>query len=241
MTPQNKSRKDCSMDAIKKLLGEDLFNKIVEKIGEAKLVLVEKGKEAFIHKADEEVVISNNGEWIPKAKFNDKLDEIKTLKAEAENYKTKLAEASGSSKTVEELQKKVNDLTAEIESNNTESEKRLTTLNKKHALEKSLSKAGAKHPSLLMTKFDLEKIELDGENIKDFDTHLKPVKEEFKDLFGEKKLQGGGKNGKGDPNLDVNLPDGFITFEQFKGMSQKERVANMDKVNESSPHWEQNK
>ena len=229
------------MDAIKKLLGEDLFSKVKEKLGEATLALVDKGKQAFIHKEGEEVVVSNSGEWIPKKKFGELNDEKKKLQEEVNSYKTKLEELSKSGKTVEELQTEITNLKSEMETNKTEADKRITQLSKKHALEKALTGAGAKHSTLLMSQFDLDKIELDGENIKDFDTHLKPVKETFKDLFGVKEIKGGGKNGTGEPNLDVNLPDGFVTFESFQSMSPKERQANIEKINESSPHWEQNK
>jgi len=229
------------MDAIKKLLGEDLFSKVAEKLGDSKLALISKGMKALIHKEDEEPVITNNGEWIPKEKFNNKLDEIKQLKKELGEVQTKLTDLSTTAQDAKTWKEKVEALTAELNTNKTEAVKRETNITKKFALMEALRTSGAKYPELLSAKFNLDELELDGEKIKGFEDKLKPLKESFKDLFGEVSFKSGKGSGNGEPNIDVKLPDGFITHEQFSKMSQKERVANIDKINESSVHWEQNK
>ena len=65
------------MDELKKLLGDDLFNQVSTKLGDGSLQLVPKGKKAFLHEEKDNVVISNNGEWVPTSKLKDISDEEK--------------------------------------------------------------------------------------------------------------------------------------------------------------------
>jgi hypothetical protein len=220
------------MEAIKKILGEDLFRQVSEKLTDgASLELVPKGQKAFLHKSDETVAVTNNGEWLPKEKFNEKLDEIKTLKSQTTEYAKELATLKKANLSATELQTQLAELQDRIKLNETEGEKRTAEIQKRFALKDALRSSGAKHPDLLLSKFDLNKIELEGEEIKNAKEIIEPIKNEYKDLFGEKKIAGNRIN------LDVDLPDGFVTREQFDSMTPRERVANIDKINESSGHW----
>ena len=220
------------MKTLKELLGEELHKQVVEKTPELQLVIIEKGQKAFIHKEGETPIITNNGEWIPKEKFNNKLDEIKTLKAETETYKSEVGNLKKLAGDNEEMKTKITSLESDIEANKTESGKRETDIAKKFAVKDALRDAKVKHPALLLKEIDLEKIELDSDGkVRHIDDHIKPLKEQYPDLFGEVKLKGN------DPLKPTDLPDGHITKEQFMNWSESERAANIDKVNESSKHW----
>lgn len=221
------------MDDVKKLLGDDLYNQVAEKIGDKKIALYSKGEAAFIHKEDETPIVTNNGSWIPKDKFQSKIDEIKTLKQEADDLKGELAELKKTAGNSQELQAKITDLENKLTANDQESKKRETATLKKFALKDALRDNGAKYPDLLVKEFNLDEIELDEKGkIKDLEGKLKPVKENFADVFGEVVVTGK------PPKKEKTYPDGFITKEQFDGMNQKERVENVDKINESLPHWD---
>jgi hypothetical protein len=70
-----------------------------------------------------------------------------------------------------------------------------------------LQEKGARYPDLLIKQFDLDTIELDGEKVKDFDNLLKPLAEQYKDMFEEKKVVGGTDPGKGTPPKEPGTMD----------------------------------
>ena len=219
---------------LKELIGDDLDKQVNEKLGKNTLVVVEQGMEAFIHKTGDEVITTNNGEWIPKSTFNQKLEIIKLKETEVADYKVKVDNLTKSKGNVDELQTEIGNLKTNITNNETKYKDNELKIRKKFALERHLTKAGARHPELLTSNFKLDDFELDDKDqIKDFDNHLKPVKEKYGDQFGQIKLKG-----KSPEKKEPSDIAGFITKEAFDKMSQKEVVANIDKVNESSPHWQ---
>ena len=220
------------MKTLKELLGADLHTQVVEKTPALQLVIVEKGQKAFIHKEGETPVITNNGEWIPKEKFNSELDKIKALKKEAETYQTEIGKLKKLAGDNEGLTTKITELETSIENNKEASGKRETDITKKFAMKDALRDLKVKHPSLLLKSISLEEIELDSSGkIKHLDDIVKPLKESYPDLFGEVKLKGT------DPVKPLTLPEGHITKEQFDKMSQAEKLENSDKINESVKNW----
>ena len=219
---------------LKELIGDDLLKQVAAKLGKYTLTVVEEGMKAFIHKSGEEPIITKNGEWIPVIKFNQKLDLLKLKEEEVADYKARVDNLTKSKGNVDELQTEIGKLKTNITDNETKFKSNELTIRKKFALVTHLTKAGAKHPELLTGNFKLDDFELDDkDSIKDFDNHLKPVKEKYGDQFGQVKLKGKSPEKKDETNIA-----GFITKEAFNKMSQKEVVANIDKVNESSPHWQ---
>ena len=87
------------MDDIKKLLGDELFTSVSEKLNGNILALVPKGQKVFLHKESENAVITNNGEWIPQAKYSELNEQLKAEKAITAN----------SIKELETLKKSVGD------------------------------------------------------------------------------------------------------------------------------------
>lgn len=223
------------MIGLKELIGEDLHTQVTAKLGKYTLEIVEEGMKAFIHKSSDEVVITNNGDWIPKDKFKQKLDLIKLKEDEVADYKAKVDNLTKSKGNVDELQTEIGTLKTTITDNESKYKDSELKIRKTHALTSHLSHAGAKHPELLTGNFKLEDFELDDKDqIKDFDNHMKPIKEKYPDQFGQVIL----KNLKNPERIDHTEIAGFVTKEAFDNMSDKERVANIDKVNESSPFWQ---
>lgn len=98
-----------------------------------------------------------------------------------EDYKQKYNdEVSAHNTTKTTLKKELDDY-----KNAVETEK--TTATKQAALRKQLQADGAnpKMIDLLELKFDLTKVELDGEKVKDWENLSKPVKEQYADVFGK--------------------------------------------------------
>ncbi len=190
------------MDWLKQLLGEDLFNQLFPKDSDALKKATDKiGAKKFIE---------DDGKLIPKHRF----DEISTKKDEFEK------ELKTANEKATNLQKDFDSLKIQKDSNKTEVEKQLeklqkdfevlktasdqkdvllTTEKKSAALTNALTnaKANPKYLQLLKKEFNLDKIEFEADgNIKDFAEMLKPVQENFKDLFGEIKYSGSGPQGQ---------------------------------------------
>ena len=206
-------------DELKKLLGTDITAQVEKLLGEA--------NDLFFHKKTETPVISNNGEWIPKAKLDENLTVIKDLKTQIATFTTEVESLKKSGKNSEELNTKITELQTKL--SDTEKQNALTV--KKFALREALQLNGAKHPDLLEGKFDLTKIELDDKGaIKDVENLIKPVKESYKDLFGEVKRAGfAPKAGSTETATD------FYTKEEIAAMKPSDMMDEkiLTKVNKS--------
>jgi predicted nuclease with TOPRIM domain len=154
---------------LKELLGEELYNQVMAKIGDKKIAVV------------------SDGNWIPKDKFNELLEDKKALKEMKE-------QAKGN----DELTMQITALETQLQENET----KINDLRTTAAIERELLKANAKFPDLLLGKFDKSKVEvLEDGTVRGLDDQIKTVKESYKDLFGEWKIVGK-PPGKGGSNPD---------------------------------------
>ena len=138
--------------------------------------------------------------FIPKEKYNEKASEVQEkadeLKAttdkmtDLQKQVEKLSDAEGEQEKLKGDLKTIND---EFEKFKGESESRLGNIKKTQAIERGLRDAQANPETidLLITRFDLDKIELaDDGNVKEWDKHLEPLKETRKSLFAESNVSG---------------------------------------------------
>ena len=124
--------------------------------------------------------------------IKEKADKVEGLEGQIADYKQQIKDRD---KQLEDLSKKVKDneeLTAEIERLKEENKKATNELQEKldkqafdFALEKSLTKAGAKNPKAVKALLNTENIKLDGETLLGLDDQLKQLKESDAYLFGE--------------------------------------------------------
>jgi chromosome segregation ATPase len=89
---------------LKELLGEELYNKVIEKLGDKKIDIV------------------NDGRWIPKAKFDDVNEEKKQYKEQVDNLNKELGKLQkqlednqAANETIEKLKQQIKDKEAEME------------------------------------------------------------------------------------------------------------------------------
>ena len=168
------------MEFLKEILGDDLYEQVKTKVS------------SYNEKADKDKKVSivnvNNGEFVAKAKYDQ-------LKTDLDNTKTSLSTAQT---TIDDLKKNNGDnaelqqkiANYETEKANLEAKHKETTekLIKESAIKDALYNEKAKHPELLLSKFDLSKILLDekGEKVvSGIEEQIKSNKETYKDLFGE--------------------------------------------------------
>jgi len=142
-------------------------------------------------KAIEKEIKAQQGlEFVSKAQYAKKTEKADELEAEVKELQGKLAdgetyrqkydeEVKAHGETKKSKQKEFDDYKSSVETEKTAAAKQA-------AVRKQLQADGAKSTllPLLEKEFDLTKIELDGDKIKDWDSLSKAVKEQYADVFG---------------------------------------------------------
>lgn len=212
------------MDDIKKLLGDDLFAQVQTKLGDNLL---------FLHAKNQKVVV-DDGTLIPKSRFDEVIEQKNTYKTQAETLNTDLTKLKKELKDNEGATTKIQEMQDQIKAKGDE----VIVIQKRYALRDALRENNAKHVELLEAKFDLSKIEVGADGkIKDLDKLMTPIKETYKDLFGEKKREGY------DPSKGGNTDSDYFTREELKTMdaSSAKDPAIRDKVLKSNEYWSKQK
>lgn len=176
------------MEFLEGILGTDLFNQVKTKVS------------FYNEKADKEKKVSianvNNGEFIAKAKYDQLETDLSNTKTSLETANNTIKDLKKSNGDNTDLQTKIANY--ESEKANLEKAHKATTekLIKESAIKDALYNEKAKHPELLLSKFDLSKILLDekGEKVvSGIEEQMKSNKETYKDLFGEAEQDGQGQ------------------------------------------------
>ena len=149
--------------SLKELLGEELYNQVIEKAGDNKIAIV------------------SDGNWFPKDKFDAKNQEVKDLQTQLSDRDNQLEElkkvdAGALEKTISELQ----------ETNKTqksEHEEKIAKQQKEFAIELALRDAGALNSKAVKALLDTESIKLDGETLLGLDDQVKALQKSDAYLF----------------------------------------------------------
>ena len=168
------------MEFLKEILGDDLYEQVKTKVS------------SYNEKADKDKRISianvNGDEYVTKAKYSQletDLDNTKTSLSTAQNTIEDLKKTNGNNA---ELQQKISNYETEKANLEAKHKEKTERLIKESAIKDALYNEKAKHPELLLGKFDLSKILLDekGEKVvSGIEDQIKTNKETYKDLFGE--------------------------------------------------------
>lgn len=205
------------MEELKKILGEELYQQVTDKLGDKKL-LIDDGKSMIPYHRFEEVIAKNNALKEQLAKREEDLKQLETY-------------AKGN----EELKKKLEELQSQSEAYKQEFAKKEIQMKKQLALKEALMNEGVVDTDardLLLGKFDLEKIELENDKIKNFENMVAPLKthQTLSKLFGNDLV-------RGKTPAAPNTPEGFLTREQVEKMNQEEVLANYDLIQKSMINW----
>ncbi len=168
------------MEFLEEILGTDLYNQVKMKVS------------SYNEKADKDKKVSianvNGGEFIAKTKYDQLQTDLDNTKTSLNTANTTIADLKKNNGDNADLQAKIT--AYENEKKNLEQTHKATTekLIKESAIKDALYNEKAKHPELLLGKFDLSKILLDekGEKVvSGIEEQMKSNKETYKDLFGE--------------------------------------------------------
>lgn len=168
------------MEFLKEILGDDLYGQVKTKVS------------SYNEKADKDKRISianvNSDEYVTKAKYSQLETDLNNTKISLNTANTTITDLKKNNTDNADLQQKIANY--ETEKANLEAKHKETTekLIKESAIKDALYNEKAKHPELLLAKFDLSKILLDekGEKVvSGIEEQMKSNKETYKDLFGE--------------------------------------------------------
>jgi hypothetical protein len=166
---KNLNQRRINMEWLKELLGEELYNQVLPKLGDTK-------------------ILKNDGSYIPVQKFNDKNEELKILKAQLKDHENKSKDVETLLKDNDSLKEKYNNLNSKYNTDLEAKNKEISSIVKKSVLSKKLKESGAVYEDLILKALDLDSIELDGENIKNF--NVDDVKKQYPGMFSETSTQG---------------------------------------------------
>lgn len=185
--------------SLKEILGEELYSQVTDKLGDKKIAIV------------------SDGNWIPKAKFDDVNTEKNEYKTQIDNLnqelgklKEKLKDNDNANETIADLQKQIADKEIELEKTR-----------KSNAIKLEVLKANPNDVADILPhlKDDTITIAEDG-TITGLKEQLEGLKESKPYLFKEAEPQGtGGSLGNGGRGTGK-----VITKEEFEKMSYSEKV-----------------
>uniref|UniRef100_A0A6H1ZU18 Putative head-tail joining protein n=1 Tax=viral metagenome TaxID=1070528 RepID=A0A6H1ZU18_9ZZZZ len=212
------------MEEFKKMINDDeLFKKIVEKIGE---------KQIFLHEKKDSVIIDNNGSYIPATKFSELNETKKGLQKQLDNLQTELGELNKTATNTESYKEQIKELGKKMEDQKKTFEETEIAEKKKYALRISFASEAVRYPELIETKIDLSKVELDEHGkLKNGEEIYKPLKETYPDMFGKVVKKGSDLK---ESTYEIG-ENGIYSMEQIKAMpsTMLSDPKILEKVNES--------
>lgn len=171
----------------KTVLGEDLYTKVVEKIGSENAVL--------IHVTSEEYVIKDEN-LIPRSRLNEMTEKHNGVVSLLGQRDAQLVELKKKAEGNDDLQSQITTLQKENKTTSTKLAAEQDVWKKKMAIKESLLNSGvgdSEARDLLVGKFKLETVNLtDDGKVIGFDDLVKPIKENktLATLFGEEIVEG---------------------------------------------------
>ncbi|WKV08191.1 phage scaffolding protein [Thermoanaerobacterium sp. CMT5567-10] len=184
---------------LKELLGEDLYNQLMQKLGD-------KAK----------IAIVSDGNWIPKEKFDEANNERKQYKQQVEDLNKKLGELQNVIKDNEEAAKTIDTLKKQI----AEKEDELNNTRKMNAIKLEVLKANPNDVNDIIPHLKQDAINIaDDGTVLGLEEQIKALKESKPYLFKEVDLNGtGGSVGNGPkdktPPAVNNLADALKQYYQ---------------------------
>lgn len=178
-------------EAIKNILGEELYNQVTEKI-----------------KPNEFDLLKN---YVPKNRFHELNETKKQLEGKVTTFEDQLNKTKKMLADNEDFKNKYAALEETTNQTLAAKDKEILNIAKRSKVEAALMQSGAKHINLLSKEIDLDSLSLDGDNLIGINDVIEKMKTgDYKDMFVEKQTQNNvnitpndSNNGGGDPsNID---------------------------------------
>lgn len=176
-------------------------------------------------------VMAENGKDIEteKEKATATVAELEDIKNQLKEANSTITDLKKNNADNEALQTKVKEYEDTIKTQKAEYEAKVRNLTLDSAIEKALSKAGAKHIDLLSTKIDREILKIEeGGKVSGLDEQIASCKETYKDLFVPK-IEGRDPNNTGGGKPAIKNPwskEYFNLTQQAKILKEDPELAN---------------
>lgn len=187
--------------SLQELLGQELYEQVMEKTGDKKIAIV------------------SDGSYIPKEKFDAVNNEKNDYKQQIADRDTQLDDLKKKAKGNEELQEEIDRLKEENNNTKNDYEQKLQEKTFNYELEKALSAQQAKNPKAVKALLNTDVIKLDGDKLLGLEEQLTALKESDGYLFGED--QPAGLKGRSPHSSD---PNNKPTTKKFADMTSTERM-----------------
>lgn len=158
---------------LKELLGEEMYNQVIAKLGDKKIAVV------------------SDGTWIPKDKFDSLNTEKKDLVAQLADRDKQLGTLTEAANGNEALQAQIKALQDGNEKQAKELNDKLAAQALDHAIEKAIGGAKGKNVTAVKALLKRDAIKMDGETLLGLEDQLKALKTSDPYLFDEAGGSGG--------------------------------------------------
>lgn len=192
-------------DALKGLLGDDLYNQVLEKSG---------------LKPNEFDLLKN---YVPRSRLNEATEIKKQLEGKVTDFESQLKETKKMLSDNEDFKNKYSSLEEKYNNDISIKDIEIVNITKRSKLENKLIAEGAKHVELLLPKINLNNIKIDGDSLIGADDSIKLLKENYKDLFTTTNSNTNipPVNNQQQNNNNNNSQDGLPTRSFFDGLINK--------------------
>lgn len=145
-------------------------------------------------------------EFVKKDQYGKKIQQIDALQEKINDMEAQLSNTNDN-----EYKDKYEALVSEFDQYKADIQNKETRANKSNLLNAKLKESGVTNPkliNLLSKEFDLDKIEIEDNNIKNWDNILNPVKENYSDFFETTGISGAEPNNP--PQNNPSNEDPFL-------------------------------
>lgn len=154
------------MKELKKVLGEDLFTQVQEKLGERKVDFLDQ--------------------YVPKSRLDEVIEKNSVNEQKVNEFTKQLEETKKLLQTNEDLALKYTKLEEDFQNTLKQKDVELENVKKRFLVKEELMKNGAKHTNLLMKDIDFNSIEIKEDKITNAEDLITNLKTNYTDLFIEK-------------------------------------------------------
>lgn len=201
---------------LKQFLGEELYNQVTSKLGDKKIMV-------------------DDGNFIPKARFDQVNEQKKELDNRLTDYKTQLEDLSKNNKDNETLVKQIEELQLTNKQASEQYENKIKAMEFDYALDNALNSSKCKNSKAIKALLDMESIKYQDGKLEGLESQIKGLRESDSYLFEELTPQNtGGVGNYGRKGQSVANPWAKETFnltEQARILKENPTLAEQLKNN----------
>lgn len=157
-------------EKVKEIIGEELYQQVVDKLGDKKIDLLDG--------------------YIPRTRLNEVTEKLKIYEGKITSYEDQIKDTSKLLKDNEELKNSFESLQNKYKQDLTTKDIEISNITKRSILKSKLNENGAKYSDLLLKEVDISNLSIENDNIKDVDNIINTLKTNYSDMFVVKETKG---------------------------------------------------